>query len=122
MIHALTTALQVALTAAETDLECQMRLLAGTAGKYGRNLLIAAADRVLRSHLWPTLMPRRSEEMIVRHLIDDANAGELIIRLIVGQPGTLWLSLSRAGGSWIEHLREVRIQMDMALWSQIREA
>jgi hypothetical protein len=122
MIDARTEALRAALDRTETDLEFQVRLLAGTAGEYARNMLISVADQVLIRHLWPALKLRPAQEPILRDLIGDAEVGELSIRLIAGQSSTLWLSLSRMVCGWVEYLRNVRIPLYNALWAQIREA
>lgn len=122
MIDALPAALNTALNGAETDLELQMRLLAGTAGDYGQALLITAADCVLRSHLWPVLTPRTPQVNVRRERIGVTDAGELTVHMYLDRPGTLWLSLCRKVG-WLptEYLRAVHIAMDGALWEQIRE-
>ena len=123
MIDAMTAALRTALDGGDTNLELQMRLLAGTAGEYGQAMLIAAADRVLRSHLWPALTPRTSHVNVRRERIGVADAGDLSVHMYLDRPGVLQLSLSRKVG-WLptEYLRDVCIGMDHQLWRQILEA
>jgi hypothetical protein len=115
-------ALRKALKDGEVNLELQARQLAGMAGELGQELLIAAADRCLRSCSWPRLRPR-SPQATLRHQLGTVQDDELHIRMHLYRPGVLSLSLQRKLDYDVpELLRDIEIEMDAELWRQILAA
>ncbi|WP_407543610.1 hypothetical protein Q0M94_27830 (plasmid) [Deinococcus radiomollis] len=120
--EAVAEALKKALKDGEANLELQARQLAGIAGELGQELLIAAADRCLRSCSWPRLRPR-STQANLRHQLGTVQDGELYIRMHLYWPGVLSLSLQRKlDYDATELLREIEIEIEAELWRQILAA
>ena len=114
-------ALRLALAGAESDLELQTRVLVGMAGDLGQDLLVAAADRGLRSCQWPQMRPRPPRASPLRELLAAVTDGELTIAMLMLRPGVLRIVLRRqVAYADSESLRGIEMEMDTQLWEQIR--
>jgi len=127
MIDALTAALTVVLAELITDIEFQIRSIAGEARAYGLARLVGAGNALLIPASWTELSPKtwkypRSEDgtdLPLRRVLSSSSTGqEVYLELTPGNSLTLTLYSSEVPG-YLSLLETRVLPVDPATWTAL---